>query len=293
VGPGDDCAVVDVPGRRLLLTTDALVEGVHFRLTWMTPEQIGRKAYLVNASDIAAMGGQPRYVLVSVTAPGRYAGRDLMRLNRAISAAARATGARVVGGNLTRGRTLSVTLTLIGDSPAHPVLRAGARAGDVLFVTGVLGQAARGLRQLRRDAGARGVAVERFRRPPCRLPAGALLARERIASAMIDVSDGLLQDLGHICTASGVGARIELASLPRAGDPMLALTGGEDYELLYAVPPHRLARLHALRGRLGCPMTRIGEIVPRAQGVRAIDARGRPVPVARAGFDHFAQRGPA
>jgi thiamine-monophosphate kinase len=293
VGPGDDTAVVVSPTRRLLVTTDALVEGVHFRRGWLRPVQIGRKAYLASASDIAAMGGRPRFCLASIGVAPDFPSRDLAALHRGLGAAARETGARLVGGNLTRARELLVSVTLIGESPPRPALRSGARPGDLLYVTGTLGEAALGLEMLRRNAGARGEPVRRFREPPKRLRAGALLARSGYASAMVDVSDGLLQDLGHLCRASGVGARIEACLLPaspsvrRAGLSLL-LAGGEDYELLCAVPARRQERVERLERRLGCRLTLIGSCVPARHGVRVLDERGRSLGDGRAGFDHFA-----
>lgn len=296
IAAGDDCALVRIGSRRLLLTTDALVENVHFRPGWLRPEQLGRKAYLVNASDVAAMGGRPRFALVSAGVPAGFSERDLERLHEGLIAAARETGALLVGGNLARAQALFVSVTLVADSPPRPVKRTGARPGHLLFVTGQLGDAALGLRQLRRDPHARGTAVRRFCEPIPRLKAGALLAARGIASAMIDISDGLLCDLHHLCHASKVGARIELASLPcseavrreggRGRD--LALSGGEDYELLYAVPPRHLPRLRRLQPSMGCPTTQIGVVMPEAHGIRVVDARGAALTVSLAGFDHFA-----
>lgn len=292
VGPGDDCAVVALGARRYLLTTDTLVQGVHFRAAWLTAYQLGRRAYWVNASDIAAMGGAPRYALVSICVPARYGSRDLLRLNQGIVSAATETGACVVGGNLARSSVLSVSITLVGESTGRPVLRRGARVGDDLFVTGELGAAAFGRQLIRRNAQAGGVFARRFREPIARLQAGALLARERVASAMIDVSDGLLQDVGHLCRSSAVGAHIEMEELPcsrrvRAAGYALALTGGEDYELVCAVPPHRLARMRELQHKFGCQMTRIGRVMPETYGVQVVDACGKAVRLGTHGFDHF------
>ena len=293
LGPGDDCAVVDSGSGRLLVTVDALVEGVHFEAGWLTAAQLGRKAFLVNASDIAAMGGAPRWCVLQVAAPPSTPAADLAALTRAVAAAASAAGASLVGGNLSRARELSVTVALIGDAPRRPITRRGARPGDLLYVTGALGEAALGLRELRRDAHAGGPAVRRFRQPPMRLRAAALLARAGLASAMIDVSDGLVQDLRHLCAASRVGARIALDRIPvpprvhRAG-PMLALTGGEDYELLCAVPARHQRRVDRLAARFGCPFTCIGSCAPSRAGVRVVDARGSTVPVI-GGHDHFAR----
>lgn len=292
VGPGDDCAVVKVGKSRFLLTTDALVERVHFERSWMTARQLGRKTYLVNASDIAAMGGRPRFCLLSAGVPASFPARDLMEIEHGVAAAAAETDAALVGGNLSRAERLFLSLTLIGESPSRPPRRDGARPGDLLFVTGTLGEAALGLSDLRRDARAVTPAVRRFREPSPRLAAGAVLAAKRVASAMIDVSDGLLRDLGHLCEASRVGAEVCLPQVPCSRrlsrfDPSLALHGGEDYELLFAVPRRRLPLLERLRSQLGCAVTRIGRIVPRQGGLRVVDLDGRALPVVARGYDHF------
>jgi thiamine-monophosphate kinase len=296
LGPGDDCAVVRIQTRNVLVTTDALVEHVHFERAWTTPRQIGRKAYLVNASDIASMGGKPRFCVVGTAVPPTFPAAELEQIHGGISQAAAETGALLVGGNLTRARELSLCVTLLGEAPPSPVRRAGARPGDVLFVTGTLGESALGLRRLQRNPAARGACVRRFLEPRPRLRAGAVLAGERLASAMIDVSDGLLQDLRHLCAASGVGAEVEAGALPcpprlRREALDLVLGGGEDYELLCAVPERSLKRLEHVRKRLGCPLTRIGHIVPADEGVRVLDEQGREVAVKRFGFDHYAGAG--
>lgn len=296
VGAGDDCAVIAPRSSRLVVTVDALVEDVHFRPHWLRPAQIGRKAYLVNLSDVAAMGARPRFVLVSVGVPPSYPARDLLALHRGIREAASETGAAVVGGNVSRAGKLFVSITLIGESSAPSARRKGARPGDAVCVTGSLGDAALGVRQLLGNRNARSRAVARFREPPNRLQAGSLLVGHGVVSAMIDVSDGLLQDLGHLCRSSGVGAHLELERVPcsasvRAGGPALVLGGGEDYELLFTVSRERLGRLQRVMPRLGCPVTRIGEIVPKSRGVRVFDAAGNVVPVRHAGHDHFAGRG--
>ena len=293
VGPGDDCAVVQTASQRLLLTVDALVQDVHFRRGWLTPHQLGRKAFLVNASDIAAMGGAPRWCVVNLAAPPPTPADDLAAISHGVAQAAAASGACLVGGNLSRARELSVTVALLGEAPRRPVTRAGARPGDLLYVTGSLGDAALGRQELARDARARGPAVRRFRAPPVRLRAGALLSRG-LATAMIDVSDGLVQDLGHLCAASRVGARIALERVPcsarvRRAGWSLALAGGEDYELLCAVPAHHRRRAERLAGRLGCPFTCIGECRPRDAGLRVVDAEGCDVRLS-GGHDHFARR---
>jgi len=291
LGPGDDTAVVAADEKQLLLTTDTLVEGVHFRRDWMSARQIGRKAYLVNASDIAAMGGRPRFAVVSVGAPPDFPVRELSEIHRGMVAAAGETGAVVVGGNLSRAGQLFLSVTLVGETE-RAVARSGGRPGDQLFVTGSLGDAALGLRSLLRSRRVGGSSVARFREPVPRLEAGSVLARGGVVSAMIDVSDGLVQDLGHICDASGVGAEIEVDRLPRsarvrAEEPALALTGGEDYELLFAVPARHRARLRRLIPRLGCPLSQIGRLLPKKQGVRVLDEQGELIGLSGSGFDHF------
>jgi thiamine-monophosphate kinase len=285
LGPGDDAAAVRPGGRPLLLTVDTLVEGVHFRRRWLSPAALGRRAFAVNASDVAAMGGRPAFALLALEAPGSLPAADLDAVAAGVDAAARRAGARLVGGNLSAGARLAITLALVGVVPGRLVTRAGARPGDRLWLTGTLGGAGLGVRRGRLAA------------VPLRIAAGVLLAR--VASAMIDVSDGLVQDLGHVCRASGVGAEIELARLPvapavrralKAGAPRFAAAAGEDYELLAAVPPARERVLAPLRHRLGCRLTCVGRIVAGRPAVRVLDARGRAVRLPRGGFDHFARR---
>jgi thiamine-monophosphate kinase len=291
VGLGDDCAVMRGLGKNVLLTTDALVAGVHFERGWMTPHQIGRKAYLVNASDVAAMGGRPRFCLVSLGAPVDFPVSDLLAIHRGIADAAAEHDAWVAGGNVARASELFLSIALIGEMTIAPVRRSGGRPGDALYVTGSLGEAALGLKQLQQNPSARGAAVRRFREPIPRVQAGMHFARG-IASAMIDISDGLLQDLGHLCDASDVGAEILLDALPcslrvRRDASMLALRGGEDYELLVAVPQKAEAHLKRLRAKLECEVTRIGGLLPKGDGLRVRDAAGKSIAIDGTGFDHF------
>ena len=288
VGPGDDAAAIR-PGRRpLLLTTDALIEGVHFRAGWAPPSALGRRAFAVNASDLAAMGGEPTFALLALEAPGTLRTADLDALVAGFTRAARQAGARLVGGNLVAGPHLAITVTLLGEASGPVVGRAGARPGDALYVTGALGRAGVAVRALR--AGRRAP----WPLPPLRVRAGRLLAP--LAHAMIDVSDGLVQDASHVCRASGVGAEILAARVPVApacrralGDdaPRFAATAGEDYELLVAVPPRAERALARLRTRLGCRLTWIGRIVAGRPVVRLLDAAGRALAAPRPGFDHF------
>ncbi len=298
VGPGDDAAVVASSRRPLLLTTDALVDGVHFRRTWLSARALGRRAFAVNASDIAAMGGRPVAALLSVVASSRFPAAELRDIVRGVRDGARAVGAALAGGNLAHGRQLSLTVALLGEAPARSIGRQTARVGDQLFVTGALGAAALGVRRLRRG-GASDSAIARWRRPIARLRAGESLARRELATAMIDLSDGLLVDCDRICVASGVAARVHVDCVPRAralaglgaaARRTLVLTGGEDYELLFAVRTSRLDALARARRTFGCPITHIGEIV-RGRGVQLVDDRGRIVPTpSRLGHLHFRTR---
>jgi thiamine-monophosphate kinase len=292
VGIGDDCAVVGNGGRRLLLTTDSLVEGVHFRRSWDRPAGLGRRAFAVNASDIAAMGGRPRYALLSLAAPKTAASSDLTAMVRGFVAAAAANGCLLVGGNLTAALRWMVSVTLIGEPCGRPLLRSGARVGDLVYVSGTLGGAAYAREiLLGRRAGPTSQTLP-FRRPVARLALGAALARGEMASAAIDVSDGLLQDLGQVCEASNVGAVVDPNRLPYARSlrrlaaekrQALAMAGGEDYELVFTVPQARAARL--ARACAGTPITCIGSIV-RGSTVRILGASGTGARHTR-GFDHF------
>jgi thiamine-monophosphate kinase len=299
VGAGQDCAAIRCGRRPLLLTVDALVEGVHFETGWMSARQLGRKSFLVNASDVAAMGGRPRVCLVSLGVPPSFPAPDLFALQAGIVAAARAAKTAVVGGNLTRAAQLWVSVTLLAEAPKRIVTRQGARPGDRIYVTGTLGDAAAGVRHLRagKAGHARGV-IARFREPSPRLRAGRLLVESGIASAMIDVSDGLVQDLGHICAESRVGARIDAHRVPLSKtyralvdpDDQLALHGGEDYELLCTVAERNVPQLERSRSRLGCPITHIGEITS-GRGVRVLDAKGGLIKLQSKGHDHFPSPG--
>jgi len=283
VGPGDDAAVLRAERRPLVITTDALHEGVHFRDGWASWPQLGRRALRACLSDLSAMAAAPRASLLALQVPRGMPERDLNAFARAFAAEGRRHGAPLVGGNVSRGARFGATATLLGILPRQTVTRAGARPGDAIFVTGRVGGMAVAVRA--RRAGRR----VPLPLPPVRLAAGMALAG--LASAMLDVSDGVVQDLGHLCRASRVGAELDMARLPLApacrrlgvAGRALAATGGEDYELLFTVPARRLPRL--ARVRLGCRVTRIGTILP-GRHVRVLDG-GRVLHLRREGFDHF------
>lgn len=233
---GDDAAVVAGGAGAALLAADLVVAGVHADVDLVGLDDLGWKAVAANVSDIAAMGGQPRYLLVSVAAPE---GLDLDRLYDGIAAAAAAYGCSVVGGDLSVAPGLVVAVTVVGESGPGgrpPVLRSGATAGDTIFVTGPLGASAAGLRLLR-SGWRKGPLVEAHRRPQARVGEGRA-ARAAGATSMIDVSDGFGADLAHLLDESGVGAEVDEGAVPVAegATPEEAWSGGEDYELVFSAP---------------------------------------------------------
>jgi len=296
---GDDCAVVEASGR-LAVTTDAVVEGVHFRRDTMSPAQVGYRAMAAAVSDIAAMGGEPAFVTVALAVPPSWPQDDVVAIYDGVAEAAAAFGASVVGGDVvsTPG-PLWLSITAVG-RVERPVTRAGARPGDVLFVTGSLGGSAAGLDILlgRRggSAVARAVLVERHRRPTPRLAFGREAARLG-ATALDDISDGLASELHEIAEASGVrlvleGDRIpiqpEVVEYARAvgKDPLeYALFGGEDYELVGTAPRDVFARLLAVAPVVRTPVTAIGR-VEEGDGV-VMRRAGKLSEVARRGYNHF------
>ena len=305
LGIGDDAAWVDHPQRSSLVTTDLLIEGIHFDLKWTSLADLGYKALAVNLSDIAAMGGTPAYILLSLGIPANFHVQQIDELYRGINELAKKHGVAIVGGDTNTAHALLISVCLIGHPPKKPICRNGAHVGDDVYVTGTLGDAALALRLLRdkRRSRSRAVAklLQRHRRPSPRLAAGALLAEKKLATAMIDISDGLIQDLGHICKASSVGAIVERDKLPvsmpfraLAGKIGLhyALSGGEDYELLFCAARQKRKQIESLGKQPGVPISRIGVCVPFTNGVRVIDATGREVPVKTHGHDHFRKQSP-
>jgi thiamine-monophosphate kinase len=289
LGIGDDCAVLAASTRARVWTVDAAIENVHFARGWMHDEEIGFRALMAAASDIAAMGAEATGILCALALPATFRDDELDALLAGYAQAADALACPVVGGNLTRASELSITTSVLGDVGATPLTRAGARPGDGIFVSGPLGGAALGLHALRhghtRD-GAYGECIARFLRPRARLDLSARLAA--CASAAIDISDGLAQDLAHLCMASGVGARVAVSALPRParfaelaqelgrdGDE-LALAGGEDYELLFT------GQVAQVAPELG---VQIGSVT-QTDTIELVGRDGQTVPLPH-GFDHF------
>ena len=293
LGPGDDCALWPPSKTPLCITTDAVVEGVHFTRKTFSLEDVGHKALAVNLSDLAAMGATPAFFVCAVAAPRGLTVANVRAMARGMSKLARGVGIELVGGNFTRARELSLTLTVAGEVPASVALRrSGGRAGDVLYVSGTLGEAALGLAKLRKGE-TRGAAVARQRRPMPRLELGRMA--RGFASAGIDLSDGLIQDLGHLARASGVAARIDVPSLPvspalrcwMATSPRAKrypLDGGEDYELLLAVPAGRAEAFERACRAQKHAIHRVGELVFGSGVTLAGGPAGRR---ASGGFDHF------
>jgi thiamine-monophosphate kinase len=304
LGIGDDAALLAVPaGHLIAVSTDTLIAGVHFPQSTKAYD-IGWKALAVNLSDLAAMGATPAWATLALTLPeadphwvGEFAA--------GFAALAGEFKLALVGGDTTQG-ALSITVTVQGLVPeGAALLRNAARVGDGVFVTGTLGDACAGLRCLDRNdgeadrllsapAGTREMLIERLNRPVPRVAQG--LALRGRANACIDVSDGLLADLGHVCTASGVGAEIDIESLP-SSPSLLALfdgnarrecqlAGGDDYELCFSVAENEASALLVDLARSGCGATRIGRIVAGSR-VRVHDRVGNPVLFARSGWEHF------
>ena len=304
LGIGDDAAVFrPAPGFDLLLTTDVLLEGVHFRREVAPLRDIGYKSVAVNVSDIAAMGGIPRAYLASIAIPPDLSAKDVDEIYRGMREGARDGAVDLVGGNACASKWIYLNLTLVGEvERGGGITRAGARAGDLLFVTGTLGDSAAGCHLLRsagrKERGTSGSSflVRRHLRPTARWQEGRLL--RHLASAMIDLSDGLSSDLGHLCDESGVGAVVGASLLPLSRamrafcrryrkDPLrYALDGGEDYELLFSVPARRTKRLYDLIRRGALRATAIGKILPSREGRWLSRPDGR-VPLQAAGYDHF------
>jgi len=309
---GDDAAVV-MPerGEMQVLTTDALVEGVHFDRRFSSLADVGYKAIAVNVSDVAAMGGTPSLVLLSLMLPDATSLEELDRLLDGVLEMSAKARVAVAGGNVTRSpASLIVDVTAIGHvRPRRILTRSGGRPGDALYVTGTIGGAAAGLDWLRENTGTAhgvaadpadpilGVAVRRHRRPEPRLRMGATLGRARVASACMDLSDGLADAVRQIGQASGTGAIVDAASLPidpgarawftaRGRDPVTAaLSGGDDYELLFTLPLKTCRRIRSAEAAArGLALTKIGELTLDGGFAVLRDGRAEPLPH---GFTHF------
>jgi thiamine-monophosphate kinase len=315
IGIGDDAAVV-APTRnaQTVLTTDALIEGVHFDRRYFTPADIGYRALAVNLSDLAAMGATPRWALLSMALSGDSAVADVEALVAALAALAARHGTRVVGGNLSRSPgPLMIDVVAVGEvRPRRVLTRSGGRPGDELYVTGTLGAAAAGLQMLTtagptQDPSERGGegqsvrqghCIERYLRPEPRVRLGVAMANARAARAAIDLSDGLAEAADQLAAASGCGVEIDAGALPieaaardwwRASgkDAIVeAIGGGDDYEILFAIPQAWSGRLrHAQQRAAGPVLTKIGRLT-KDRNARVLVREGRKNPLT-GGFEHF------
>ena len=298
LGPGDDCALLaPSPGMDLAITTDMLVAGVHF-LPDTDPQQLGWKTLAVNLSDLAAMGARPRWALLAGSLPDADE-PWIAAFAEGLFACAKRYGVDLVGGDTTRG-PLNLCITALGEVPAGKALRRdGAQAGDDLWVSGQPGLAALGLAQLQGKTELPAALADRcisaLQRPLPRIELGLALQNGGLAHAAIDVSDGLLADLGHILERSGVAAEVfgtQLPYLPPGADPVLArqcqLAGGDDYELVFAAAPAKRLELAELAARLDLPLWRFGRIIAGTAGeLSLLDENDQPLPIDCKGFDHF------
>ena len=306
LGIGDDTAVLDTDGPRLLLATvDMQVEGRHFLRSRTPPELLGRRVGAVNLSDIAAMGGSPSWALVSLALPRSLPAVWVDAFYEGLDGVLSEFGAFVVGGNLSGGTRIVADLTLLGEVQRDRLItRAGARPGDLICVTGTLGRSAAGRAAL--DAGlgetfAAG-AIEAHLAPSPRVREGQALGGTGRLTAMMDLSDGLAGDLGHICTASSVGAVIYTGELPIAEDTrmiagtlgldavQLALGGGEDFELMFTLASDTLPEVRRVLGG-STQVSVVGEARPAGEGIRFVGADGTAVKME--GWDHFSVPSPA
>jgi thiamine-monophosphate kinase len=315
-GIGDDAAVItSKAGQWTVLTTDLLTEGIHFDIRTATMADIGFRAAAANLSDIAAMGGTPQYLLAALAIPRTGSSRHVHQLYRGMMAACRPHRVRLIGGDTSASCSgWFISLTLIGMVPPHTALfRSGAKIGDSLYVTGTIGDSLAGLKLLNEPPARvtrhsrtatlsvrhRQFLIGRHLRPTARVAVGRWLNTHSFATSAIDLSDGLSGDLRHICEESHVGAEVNLGALPlspgcrayaasRQLDPMnLALTGGEDYELLFTVSPHQRQRLERTALTRGFPLTCIGKIHPYRFGIQALSLQGKRHRLANTSYTHF------
>ena len=311
VGIGDDAAVVETGHGQTVLTTDMLVEGVHFERSYVSAADLGYKSMVVNVSDIAAMGASPRHAVVSLALSPEVDEGWVVGLYGGMRDACAEYALSLIGGDLNRAPAVVVAVTVTGEVAAgRAVERSGARPGDRIVVTGELGASAGGLLVGQKGSAELGGAlasewarelVRAHLRPVARVGEGQTLAQAG-ASAMMDLSDGLAKDLSRLCSASGSGARVSLPAVPVAGalregalalgiDPLaLAISGGEDYELLATIDPSAVRTVASeLKERFGVTLTDIGTIV-EGSGLVTVDAGGREATLEPKGWDHFAER---
>jgi len=292
-GIGDDCAVLQLPpAHEALVTTDFSLEGIHFRRDWHPPEIVGHRCLTRGLSDIAAMGGEPVAAFLSLALPRDLSQAWVARFLKGFLKLARQFRVPLAGGDTAESPAgILADIVVLGSIPrGKAILRSGARPGDRIYVSGELGAAAATLQSLRRGKKLRAADFPRHFRPVPRLELGRILREKQLASAMIDLSDGLSTDLAHICEESGVGAHIQAEAIPRARidksgqevDLQFALHGGDDYELLFTAP----GRQRLPRKIAGVPITQIGQIT-RGKQVFLLDQHGERRNFAPQGWEHF------
>jgi thiamine-monophosphate kinase len=291
VGPGDDAAVVSPGSGELVLTTDSMIEGVHFRNELTTPRDLGYKSIAVNVSDVAAMAASPRFAICALALTDAIDSGWVVELAGGMRECCDEFGLTLVGGNLSRGSEVSIVVTVTGEVvPGRAVRRDGARPGDRLVVTGSLGGSAAGLRMASQRSWSDDEhdALRRYMRPTPRVGEAGILSTHGVTS-MMDVSDGLAIDLSRLCRASGTGARVEIERVPvhPAATAAEALEGGEDYELLATLPDSDAVEdaRPELREGFGVSLSDIGAIIE--EGLVAVDDDGAERPLRIEGWDHF------
>ncbi|MGA8142553.1 MAG: thiamine-phosphate kinase [Candidatus Acidiferrales bacterium] len=307
IGIGDDAAILSPNGRAdWVLSCDAFLERVHFLAQAHPPDSVGYKSLVRATSDLVAMGATPRYFLLTLALPAPLTGRWLDAFLAGMGRAARSLGMRLIGGDTTKHRSVSISITVLGEIPrGHALTRSGANPGDLLYVTGELGRAQLGLEMVRRKL-THGRKLQNLLRPHLypriRVKLGEWLSRTKTATAMMDISDGLSTDLVRLCAASQVGARVEADRVPRVSIPEnfnrafgkrklnaleMALHGGDDYELLFSVPPHRAKTLRSAPGF--SDLTAIG-VITRGRQVLLVGSGGSVSPLEARGWDPFSHK---
>lgn len=300
LGIGDDAAVVRVGGRQLIVTKDLLVEDYHFRASFNPPYYLGRKSLSVNLSDMAAMGGRPKYALLGLALPESRGKEWVEDYFSGFKAVAEETGVVLIGGDVSEAKKITVSVTLIGEG-RNILTRSGARPGDSLFVSGTLGDAKQGLLLLQKgyklgkDKRADPL-LRAFLDPVPLISLGTDLSRFRLASSTIDVSDGLSVDLVHLCEESGCGAEIRLERLPLSPELRFwqrkafdfALHGGEDFQLLFSIPREKINSLSRLQRKYR--IASIGRMI-KGKGIYVIDQRGKKKALQQKGYQHFKIKG--
>lgn len=301
-GIGDDSAVVELGKKLLLITTDILIEGIHFDTAWIDPFNLGRKSLYVNLSDIAAMGGQPRYFLISLGVPKSLSLSYISLFYKGLKDGAKRFGVDLIGGDTSLSQNIIINICLLGEAEKGKVIfRKGAKPEDDIYVSGTLGDSALGLEILKKKGlnGKPKGLIKKHISPIPRVALGKAIGENRLATSMIDVSDGLLIDLQHILKESNVGAQIWEDMIPTSGlykrvindysndFYKFAKTGGEDYELLFTAPTHLRNKILELSRSKGIPITRIGRILSKDEGYYLIKNDGTKYFPEKLGFEHF------